>query len=112
MSRAPDHGKEFEMPPEKDDKTEALSLLEDEVDSLTRLSAALTALKNKLEGRAGELQEEHSHLTGALQAIEREVGLLNDTMENGFDSLRQAQEETLTGLDQWESDLTTTVDAK
>jgi len=100
------------MPPEKDDKNEAQSLLEDEVESLSRLSAALTGLKHKIEGRAGGLQEDYSHLTGALQAVEREAGLLNDAMEHGFESLRHVQEETLTGLDQLERDLTTTVDAK
>src|SRR5262249_5116945 len=53
-----------------------------------------------------------SNLTGALQAIEREAVQLNDAMENGFDSLRQAQERTLTGLDQLERELMTTVNAK
>src|SRR5262245_31664243 len=100
------------MPEKDDDKTKAPSLLEDEVDSLSRLSAALTRLKNKFEGQAGGLQEDYSHLNGALQAVEREAGLLNDTMDNSFESLRQVQDETLTGLDQLGRDMKTTVDAK
>lgn len=100
------------MPPEKDDKIEATSLVEDEVESLSRLSAALTALKHKLEGRAGALQKDCSHLTGALQAVEREADLLNDAMSDGSDSLRHNRDEALTGLNQLERDLTTTADGR